>query len=221
VFLARTVSLCYPQKEEREKDEKKRRMLTTTFDRDEVNALIHILQSLGVSYLMGTDLSLPEAVEAIDPIHLLQRLAACNYPLVENASIALFLLHPDLASSVGTALRESEPDLAENLAVVTLATLYLQQWWFFRLTFALGYLPSFPEEPFTSLWEDRHLPPPFAGYGQTGLLALQAYQQQRYGVPLNFLADWQNQIDHLLAQEEAHQHQLSADARNALLRQSA
>jgi hypothetical protein len=196
-------------------------MLTSAFDVDEVNALIRFLHSQGVSYLMGSDPSSCAEKEAIDPVHLLQRLAACNYPLVENASISLLLLHPELASSVGTALQTSEPDLAENLAVVSLATLYLQQWWFFRLTFALGHLPSFPEEPFPFLWQGRHLPPPFAGYGQTGLLALQAYQQHRYGVPLNFLADWQNQIDHLLAQEEAHQHQLSADARNALLRQSA
>lgn len=78
-----------------------------------------------------------------------------------------------------------------------------------------------PYAPFTSLWEDRHLPSPSAGYGRTGLLALQAYQQQRYGVPLNFLDDWQNQIDHLLAQEETRQHQISSDVRDALLRQSA
>ncbi|HEU5382671.1 MAG TPA: hypothetical protein VFV38_45270, partial [Ktedonobacteraceae bacterium] len=62
---------------------------------------------------------------------------------------------------------------------------------------------------------------PSAGYGRTGLLALQAYQQQRYGVPLNFLDDWQNQIDHLLAQEEAHHRQFTATLRDALLRQSA
>ena len=131
------------------------------------------------------------------------------------------LLHPELASSVEAALRESERDLAENIAVVTLATLYLQQWWLFRLAFALGQLPCFPEEPFTFLWEERHLPPPSSGYGRHGLLALQAYQQQRYGVPLNFLDDWQNQIDHLLIQEEAHQHPLSLDLRDALLQRSA
>ncbi len=116
---------------------------------------------------------------------------------------------------------ESEPDLTENLAVVTLATLYLQQWWFFRLAFAFGQLPCFPEEPFASLWEDRHLPPPSAGYGRSGLLELQDYQRRRYGIPLNFLDDWQNQIDHLLAQEEGYQHQLSGDLKDALLRQSA
>ena len=73
------------------------------------------------------------------------------------------------------------------------------------------------EQPFTALWEERILPPPAAEYGLHGLLALQAYQQQRYGVPLNFLDDWQNQIDHLLAQEEMHQRQLSQELRNALL----
>jgi len=186
------------------------------FDWDEVNTLIRILQLQGVLYLVGTDPSSLEEEEVIKPVHLLERLAACNYPLVENASISLFLLHPELASSVKTALRESESDLAENIVVVTLATLYLQQWWFFRLAFAFGQLPCFPEEPFRSLWEERHLPSPTVGYGRDGLLALQAYQQQRCGVPLNFLADWQNQIDHLLAQEEAYQRPLSEDSRHAL-----
>jgi hypothetical protein len=219
--LARGALLCYAQKSRSQKNEKDERMLTSTFDVDEVNALIRILQSQGVFYLMGSNLSLDEEKEAIDPVHLLQRLAACNYPLVENAGISLLLLHPELAVSVETALRESVPDLAENLAVVTLATLYLQQWWFFRLAFAFGHVPSFPEEIFSSLWEERHLPPPSTGYGQSGLLELQTYQQRRYGVPLNFLDDWQNQIDHLLVQEEAYQHQLSEDLRDALLRQSA
>lgn len=195
--------------------------MNIAFDWDEVNVLIHALQSQGISYLMGTDPSSSEEGETINPVHLLQRLAACNYPLVENASISLFLLHPELAPSVRTALQESKRELAENIAVVTLATLYLQQWWFFRLAFAFGQLPCFPEEPFTSLWEERHLPPPSSGYGRHGLLALQDYQQQQYGVPLNFLSDWQNQIDHLLAQEEAHQRQLSGDMRNALLQLSA
>jgi hypothetical protein len=196
-------------------------MLTSTFDVNEVNALIDLLHAQGISYLMGSEYSSGYEKGTIDSVRLLQRLAACNYPLVENAAISLLLLHPELAPSVKTAIQESEPELAENLAVVTLATLYLQQWWFFRLTFALGCLPSFPEEPFTFLWEDRHLPSPSVGYGLSGLLALHAYQQQRYGVLLNFLDDWQNQIDHLLVQEEAHQRQFTANLRDALLRQSA
>ena len=114
-------------------------------------------------------------------------------------------------------MQQSSQEIAENLAVVTLATLYLQQWWIFRLTFAFGYLPSFPEVPFASLWQERHLPSPDVGYGYAGLLALQEYQQQRYGISLNFLDDWQNQLDHLLAQEDAYHSELSDDIRETLV----
>jgi hypothetical protein len=187
------------------------------FDWDEVDALITILQTKGISYLMGSGSSLSKDDESIDAVHLIQRLASCGYPLVENASISLFILHPELASSVIDAFQRSENDIAENIAVVTLATLYLQQWWFFRLTFALGRLPCFPEEPFISFWEERHLPSPSSGNGLHGLLALQEYQQQRYGVPLNFLDDWQNQINHLLNQEESYQRKISDDLRTTLV----
>lgn len=190
--------------------------MNSTFDWDEVNSLITLLQTKGITYLIGDVSSSIEANAKVDPIHLIQRLAACGYPLVENASISLFILHPELAPSIVTAFQSSESDIAENIAVVTLATLYLQQWWLFRLAYALGHLPSFPEVPFASLWEERHLPSPSTGYGIDGLLALQEYQQQRYNVPLNFLDDWQNQINHLLAQEEPYRRELSGDVRETL-----
>jgi hypothetical protein len=189
------------------------------FDWDEINTLITILQAKGITYLMGDGLPLSWENGEVDPIHLIQRLASCGYPLVENASISLFILHPELAPSVVGALQRSEHEIAENIAVVTLATLYLQQWWLFRLTYALGRLPSFPESPFVSLWEERHLPAPHIGYGRDGLLALHSYQQQRYNMPLNFLDDWQNQINHLLEQEEAYHRELCDDEREALAQQ--
>ncbi len=195
-------------------------MLNTTFDWDEVDSLITLLQMNGISYLVGNGASVNEG-DQVEPVHLLQRLAACGYPLVENACISLFILHPELASSAGEALLRSDETIAETLSVLILATLYLQQWWLFRLTFALGRLPSFPEAPFVALWKDRHLPPPRSGYGRNGLLALQDYQQRYYGLPLNVLDDWQNQINHLLLQEEAAQRELSDDVREALLQLSA
>jgi len=195
-------------------------MLNSRFDWQEVDTLITLLHAQGISYLMGNGLSVSEDDNSVAPVHLIQRLAACGYPLVENASISLFILHPELAPSVVKALQCSEGEIAENIAVVTLATLYLQQWWFFRLTFALGRLPSFPEGPFVSLWEERHLPSPGSGYGLSGLLALQEYQQQRYGLSLNFLDDWQNQIHHLLIQEETYRRELSNDLRKALVQLS-
>lgn len=190
--------------------------MDSRFDWDEVNSLITILHTQGISYLMGNESSLDNDAH-VDAVHLIQRLAACGYPLVENASISLFILHPELVPAIGEALQCSEGEIAENIAVVVLATLYLQQWWFFRLAFALGHLPSFPQTPFVSLWEDRNVPPPDAGYGMDGLLALQAYQQQRYGVPLNFLDDWQNQINHLLAQEETYRRELPGEVRQTLV----
>jgi hypothetical protein len=194
--------------------------MNSLFDWDEVDSLISLLYTKGISYLIGDGSSDNTNENNIDPVQLIQRLAACGYPLVENACISLFILHPELAPSVVEALQQSEGDIAENIAVVTLATLYLQQWWFFRLVFALGHLPCFPEESFVSLWEKRHLPPPDSGYGLAGLLALQEYQQQRYSVPLNFLDDWQNQINHLLIQEEAYHRKLSDDLRATLVQLS-
>jgi hypothetical protein len=44
--------------------------------------------------------------------------------------------------------------------------------------------------------------------------------QAIYGVPLNFLDDWQNQINHLLAQEEAYHRQLSGDLKNTFVQLS-
>ncbi len=196
-------------------------MLDGVFDWDEVDSLIFLLQAKGISYLIGESSSMHEEDGNLNPVSLLQRLAACGYPLVENASISLFILHPELAPVVVEALRQSEPEIAENIAVLTLATLYLQQWWLFPLAAALGRLPSFPEAPFAALWEKRHLPAPDIGYGLDGLLALQEYQQQRYSIPLNFLDDWQNQLNHLLAQEEAYHRELSSDVKETLMNLSA
>ncbi|MBA2395808.1 MAG: hypothetical protein H0V70_24030 [Ktedonobacteraceae bacterium] len=194
-------------------------MMKNVFDWDEVNALIALLHIQGIAYLMGSDEPVDVNGGTVEPVHLIQRLAGCGYPLVENASISLFILHPEFAPAVVTALQSGEHEITENIAVVTLATLYLQHWWVFRLAFALGQLPGFPAEPFVSLWEERSLPPPSSGYERDGLLALQEYQQRRYGAPLNFLDDWQNQINHLLAQEEAHHRELPETLRDVLRHQ--
>jgi hypothetical protein len=187
-----------------------------TFDEHEIGMLISILNAKGIHYLIGEGTVLSAEEEQIDAVSLIQRLAACNYPLVESATISLLILHPELAPSVVIALQNSGPEIAENIAVLTLATLYLQQWWLFRLAFALGRLPSFPEASFVTLWQERHLPPPEQGYGLDGLLALQEYEQQRYKLPLNFRDGWQNQINHLLGQEEDYQRSLPDDLIQAL-----
>src|SRR5260221_10013557 len=99
-------------------------MLNSSFDWDEVDSLITLLHAEGISYLIGTGSSIHEDNGSVEPVHLIERLAVCGYPLVENACISLFILHPALASYVVEALQRSEGDIAETITVVTLATLY-------------------------------------------------------------------------------------------------
>lgn len=168
--------------------------------------LITLLRIWGVSYLTGGLSTLPpEELPADDASapSLLLRLARCYNSRVRDATISLLLLHPELAEAVQTALQLGSPQERETLAVLTLATLYLQRFWWYRLTLALGHPPAFPEESFASLWRVRRLPHPEAFSGQWGLLALEEREQTRSGLPLTFTGDWQNQIHHLLLQEEA------------------
>jgi hypothetical protein len=170
---------------------------------DEVpDQLISVLSTWGINYLFDTSDTILQA-EQISPVELIKRLAQCQYPRVRDASISLFLLHSELADVVLEAYQTSEPSLAEQIAVLALATLYLQRLWSFRLSKALGHVSNFPERRFEELWQSRQLPPPTCQYGKKGLAALQEAEQQRRSLPLNFIGDWQNQIDRLLYQEEA------------------
>jgi hypothetical protein len=179
---------------------------------NDVDELISKLRAWGISYLVGLDHSTsPSSIvrDQLSAVALIQRLAQCDeYPRVRDASISLFLLHPELADAVQQALQDSEPEITERIAVLTLATLYLQRLWSLRLTIALGHAPSFPEQRFAFLWKIRKLPSPAYHYGKYGLLALQEAEQRRTGYPFTFVGDWQNQVDQLLLQEEAKHYQI-------------
>jgi hypothetical protein len=169
---------------------------------DDPDRLIAELHTWGIDYLVGGSHSVNAKVQ-LPVVELINRLAQCEYPRVRDASISLFLLHPELADAVFKAYQIAEPAVAEQIAVLTLATLYLQRLWTFRLAMAFGHTPGFPEQRFAHLWQSRQLPPPTCQHGKIGLVALQEAEQRRRGLPLNFTGDWQNQIDHLLTQEEA------------------
>src|SRR5260221_13207894 len=97
-------------------------MMNGRFDWDEVDSLITLLYAKGISYLIGDGSSVSEDDGSVDPVHLIQRLAAWGYPLVEKARISLFILHPELAPSVVEALQPTEGGIPETIAVVSLAT---------------------------------------------------------------------------------------------------
>lgn len=168
----------------------------------EADQLIGILRAWGISYLVGED-DADYKREQIAPVDLIKRLAQCIYPRVRDASITLFLLHPELADAVLEAVHTSATPVADQIVTLALATLYLQRHWSIRLAIALGRLSSFPEAPFAAFWLSHLLPAPACRYGKWGLKELVLFEQQRNGFPFNYEADWQNQIDHLLWQEES------------------
>src|SRR5947209_8631894 len=179
---------------------------TSTTSWDEVDNLISMLRAWGITYLVGLEhpaCSPSIKADQISAVDLIKRLAQCNdYPRVRDASISLFLLHPELAGAAQQAMRKSLPGISEQIATLILATLYLQRLWSIRLAMALGHYPGFPEHPFAHLWESRGLPPPTCHNGLCGLIALEEAEQKRTGLPFTFTGDWQNQVDHLLLQEE-------------------
>src|SRR5260370_34974540 len=78
----------------------------------EVDQLISILRTWGISYLAGLDHTINPAnaeMNQISPVALIQRLAQCvEYPRVRDAGIALLLLHPALSEAVLGALNSRE-----------------------------------------------------------------------------------------------------------------
>jgi hypothetical protein len=170
----------------------------------DADTLISILRTWGIEYLIGLEqASSPSHIEQVSPLELIKRLAQqSENSRIRDASISLFLLHPELTDTILEAIEVSESAIAEQITTSTLAALYLQRIWSIRLALALGHLPNFPEEPFAQLWQQRHLPPPAFYNGEWGLFALQTFEQKRTEMPFSFIGDWQNQLDHLLWQEE-------------------
>lgn len=171
----------------------------------ETNELIALLHQWGITYLVGDEPLSSEShvTTRSDAVSLIQRLARCEDARVKYACISLFLLHPELADVAYEIVQTSETILADQVAVLILATLYLQRFWSIRLALAFGHPSRFPETLFQYVWQSRHLPAPACYSGTQGLLALQQVEQQRTGFPVAVIGDWQNQIRHLLAQEEA------------------
>ena len=180
-------------------------------DEDKERELIVQLHHWGIHYLtIGEIPPLSASILTTDQAAVatfLQAVATCQNVRVRDALISLLLLHPELSASLLTALQESPVE--NTLSSLTLATLYLQQLWRYRLALAFGHFSTFPEAPFASLWQSRVLPPPSAYQGRWGLAALERQEQMRLGLPLTFQGDWQNQVAHLLLQEEARQHSSS------------
>jgi len=165
---------------------------------DEIERLIAELRARGVDFLTGRrDAALDAEVTAhpLEPAHLLVRLAACAEPSVRDATIALLLLHPELSAHLPHPLATPTDAATQQLAVLALAAAYLRRQWWTRLALALG-----DRTPVSvSYWRTWQLPDP-DGDSALGLSAPATRERERTGRPVNYLAMWQQQVDHLTSQ---------------------
>jgi len=105
---------------------------------EEANTLIGLLRSWGVEYLMSNEHIPPISKNLITPAELIQRLAQqIANPLIRDASISLFLLHPELVDDIQDAINISTLEVSEQITTSILAALYLQRMWSVRLALAL------------------------------------------------------------------------------------
>jgi hypothetical protein len=165
---------------------------------DEIDRLIAELRARGIDFLTGgrdDALDAEVAAHPLEPAELLLRLASCAEPSVRDATIALLLLHPELATFLPLAIHATADALTQQLAVLALAAAYLQRQWRTRLALAIGGRSMLS----VSYWRAWELPD-LDGDPALGLRALAAHERERTGRPVNYLAMWQQQVDHLMSQ---------------------
>lgn len=171
-------------------------------DEERGERLLGELRARGITYLAGGHEAVAEATAHPMPdATVLRELARYPESRVRNAVIGLLLLHPELAAAIPDALRESDEPARQSLATLALAALYMSRLWRTRLRLALGRPPELPEALLAPLIAERGLPAADEMYGELGLRALEQSERNRRGLPLNFAGDWQNQVDHLIAQK--------------------
>jgi hypothetical protein len=164
---------------------------------DDTDRLIAELRARGIDFLTGgrdEALAAEVAVHPLPPADLLRRLGSCEEPSVRDATIALLLLHPEFASDLPSTIPPADATAAQ-LAVLALAAAYLQREWRARLALALGAKPPLRAR----YWREWHQPDPDAE-PEYGLRALAVRERARTGRLVNYLAIWQQQVDHLIEQ---------------------
>ena len=96
---------------------------------NDADTLIRILHLWGIEYLVGLEQAASSSqIEQLSPVELIKRLAQQDENArIRDASISLFLLHPELTDAILEAIETSEPAIAEQIITATLAALYLQR----------------------------------------------------------------------------------------------
>ena len=139
-------------------------------DRDR---LVAALRERGVDYLMPED--------------------AAGEPVGDEALIAVFLLHPEVASLVRTVRKLLRPSAEIELVAHYMAAIYLRQIWATRLS---HYLPA--QQPLPDYFsQSLQLNSPQAGYGEIGLRELAAWHSHHAAWRGNHLSEYESVPDHV------------------------
>ena len=135
------------------------------------DTLVDGLRAYGVRYLSGGAEAMEQAPgELPDPLWLLCSLARSLEPRLRQATVALFLIHPELAEAARRAAASLDGQSRRHLVEAYVAAVYLQRMWRTRLRRYLGEQPLLPPH-----WtQELGLPDPDERFGKVGLATLAA-----------------------------------------------
>lgn len=146
-------------------------------------ALVGRLRELGIGFLMPSDAEARELSRLPIP-EVIARLAGHSDARLRMTLVPLFILHPEWAADVESAVEQLTEPARTQLQAYYTAAVYLQRLWRTRLGFYLGDFSLLPDMYSTRLG----LPPADERFGKTGLHALAAWFASRSPDQYNWLA---------------------------------
>jgi hypothetical protein len=171
---------------------------------EEWRDLVDRVAAHGICYLMGGSdwdgLESPYAGPADVPLApLLLDLTRAPEARLRNALIALFLRHPEDASTaeaIARGLDSDDPSRQLLLISIVVASALEHEW-----SFALGlYLPDQTQIEAEHLATELDLPSPAHDFGRSCLAAAASVLRQGKPFPFNYEADWEDTAHRLLTQ---------------------
>jgi hypothetical protein len=161
----------------------------------EREALVGRLRELGICFLAPSDAEAGE-LSNLPATELIARLVVHSDARLHLALVPLFILHPEWAAHVHSAVKRLDEPARSELQARYTAAVYLQRLWRTRLGFYLGDFALLPDLYSSVL----RLPPADERFGKTGLHALAAWHASRSSEPFNWLASYKKVMDLLFEQ---------------------
>jgi hypothetical protein len=156
---------------------------------DDRESLVAELRARGIGHLAPSDAA---RTMPLDDDSLLASLAAHGDPRLRQSLIALFLVHPDLATRVPALRARLDPPVALDLATYYSAAVFLQRMWSIRLKRTVRDYRELPDV----YSHELGLPPASQAHGKPGLHALAEWHAARSPYPFNRLGEYHTAAEH-------------------------